>query len=184
MAKFRENSLLSLTHVAVSDGLWWLPQLFSSCDFIHNMFGRHAQIDDNDPNAALTRRRVDAIKKTCKSSGLLKRRFVAWLRVVLHCWYLHLHWLSDSTGVTTWRNQSTECLCWWVIIVSISWKILHVLCCIIFSSRFMCHPQIMIVLLLVAIILGVLYGKWFVQHGPLMFFVAPPRLYGTLICFQ
>ncbi|PNT73952.1 hypothetical protein BRADI_1g04900v3 [Brachypodium distachyon] len=33
-----------------------------------------SKIDDNDPSAALTRKRVDAIKKTCKSSGLLKRR--------------------------------------------------------------------------------------------------------------
>jgi hypothetical protein len=45
-------------------------------DFMHHMFGRHVQIDDNDPSSALTRERVDAIKKTCKSSGLLKRRFV------------------------------------------------------------------------------------------------------------
>ncbi|KAM0931767.1 hypothetical protein ACQ4PT_000071 [Festuca glaucescens] len=33
-----------------------------------------SKIDDNDPSSALTRERVDAIKKTCKSSGLLKRR--------------------------------------------------------------------------------------------------------------
>ncbi|KAM0899001.1 hypothetical protein ACQ4PT_021559 [Festuca glaucescens] len=33
-----------------------------------------SKIDDNDPSSALTRKRVDAIKKTCKSSGLLKRR--------------------------------------------------------------------------------------------------------------
>ncbi|KAM0927782.1 hypothetical protein ACQ4PT_002059 [Festuca glaucescens] len=33
-----------------------------------------SKINDNDPTAALTRKRVDAIKKTCKSSGLLKRR--------------------------------------------------------------------------------------------------------------
>ncbi|TKV90716.1 hypothetical protein SEVIR_9G047000v4 [Setaria viridis] len=33
-----------------------------------------SKIDDNDPNAALTRKRVDSIKQTCKSSGLLKRR--------------------------------------------------------------------------------------------------------------
>ncbi|CAD6343653.1 unnamed protein product [Miscanthus lutarioriparius] len=33
-----------------------------------------SKIDDNDPNAALTRRRVDSIKQTCKSSGLVKRR--------------------------------------------------------------------------------------------------------------
>uniref|UniRef100_A0A0E0E8V7 Squalene synthase n=1 Tax=Oryza meridionalis TaxID=40149 RepID=A0A0E0E8V7_9ORYZ len=32
------------------------------------------KIDDNDPNASLTRKRVNAIKETCKSSGLLKRR--------------------------------------------------------------------------------------------------------------
>ncbi|ONM10470.1 Squalene synthase 1 [Zea mays] len=32
------------------------------------------QIDDNDPNAALTRRHVNSIKQTCKSSGLVKRR--------------------------------------------------------------------------------------------------------------
>nr|CAB3497798.1 unnamed protein product [Digitaria exilis] len=32
------------------------------------------QIDDRDPNAALTRTRVESIKKTCRSSGLLKRR--------------------------------------------------------------------------------------------------------------
>ncbi|KAL6609890.1 hypothetical protein ACP70R_039859 [Stipagrostis hirtigluma subsp. patula] len=32
------------------------------------------QIDDSDPNAVLTRKRVDSIKKTCKLSGLLKRR--------------------------------------------------------------------------------------------------------------
>ncbi|EMS67019.1 Squalene synthase [Triticum urartu] len=81
-------------------------KLFSSCDFIHNMFGRHAQIDDNDPNAALTRRRVDAIKKTCKSSGLLKR-----------------------------RGYDVE------------------------KSMYRMPMLVMIVLLLVAIILGVLYGK-------------------------
>jgi farnesyl-diphosphate farnesyltransferase len=45
-------------------------------NFIHHMFGRHVQIDDNNPSSALARERVDAIKKTCKSSGLLKRRFV------------------------------------------------------------------------------------------------------------
>ncbi|KAK1643306.1 hypothetical protein QYE76_061111 [Lolium multiflorum] len=33
-----------------------------------------SKIDDNDPSSALTRKRVEAIKKTCKSSGLLKRR--------------------------------------------------------------------------------------------------------------
>ncbi|KAL5196821.1 hypothetical protein ABZP36_000333 [Zizania latifolia] len=33
-----------------------------------------AKIDDNDPNAALTRERVNAIKEICKSSGLAKRR--------------------------------------------------------------------------------------------------------------
>ncbi|KAK1604293.1 hypothetical protein QYE76_027966 [Lolium multiflorum] len=33
-----------------------------------------SKIADNDPSSALTRERVDAIKKTCKSSGLLKRR--------------------------------------------------------------------------------------------------------------
>ncbi|XP_047062079.1 squalene synthase 1-like [Lolium rigidum] len=33
-----------------------------------------SKIDDNDPSSALTRERVDAVKKTCKSSGLLKRR--------------------------------------------------------------------------------------------------------------
>ncbi|BAF21043.1 squalene synthase 8 isoform X1 [Oryza sativa Japonica Group] len=32
------------------------------------------KIDDNDPNASLTRKRVNAIKETCKSSGLLKIR--------------------------------------------------------------------------------------------------------------
>ncbi|KAF2921834.1 hypothetical protein DAI22_07g064700 [Oryza sativa Japonica Group] len=32
------------------------------------------KIDDNDPNASLTRKRVNAIKETCKSSGLLERR--------------------------------------------------------------------------------------------------------------
>uniref|UniRef100_A0A0D9W0C0 Squalene synthase n=1 Tax=Leersia perrieri TaxID=77586 RepID=A0A0D9W0C0_9ORYZ len=33
-----------------------------------------SKIDNNDPNALLTRKRVDAIKRTCKSSCLLKRR--------------------------------------------------------------------------------------------------------------
>ncbi|KAJ1293129.1 hypothetical protein BS78_01G044300 [Paspalum vaginatum] len=33
-----------------------------------------SKIDDSDPNATLTRRRVDSIKQTCMSSGLLKRR--------------------------------------------------------------------------------------------------------------
>jgi farnesyl-diphosphate farnesyltransferase len=33
------------------------------------------QIDDKDPNAALTRIRVESIKQTCKSSGVLKRRY-------------------------------------------------------------------------------------------------------------
>ncbi|ONM10468.1 Squalene synthase 1 [Zea mays] len=33
-----------------------------------------SKIDDNDPNAALTRRHVNSIKQTCKSSGLVKRR--------------------------------------------------------------------------------------------------------------
>lgn len=33
-----------------------------------------SKIDDNDPSAAITRERVDAIKKRCRSSGLLKRR--------------------------------------------------------------------------------------------------------------
>jgi farnesyl-diphosphate farnesyltransferase len=33
-----------------------------------------SKIDDNDPSSALTRKRVEAIKRTCKSSGLLKRR--------------------------------------------------------------------------------------------------------------
>ncbi|CAM0877024.1 unnamed protein product [Alopecurus aequalis] len=33
-----------------------------------------SKIDDKDPSAALTRKRVVAIKKACKSSGLLKRR--------------------------------------------------------------------------------------------------------------
>lgn len=42
----------------------------------------------------------------------------------------------------------------------------------------------MIALLLVAIILGVMYGKWFGQHGPFVFLVAPPRPYGTLIGFE
>lgn len=65
-----------------------------------------SKIDDNDPNAALTRRRVDAIKKTCKSSGLLKR-----------------------------RGYDLE------------------------KSKYRMPMLIMIVLLLVAIILGVLYGK-------------------------
>lgn len=65
-----------------------------------------SKIDDNDPNAALTRRRVDAIKKTCKSSGLLKR-----------------------------RGYDLE------------------------KSMYRMPMLVMIVLLLVAIILGVLYGK-------------------------
>ncbi|EAY92248.1 hypothetical protein OsI_13969 [Oryza sativa Indica Group] len=33
-----------------------------------------SKIDNNDPNASLTRKRVDAIKRTCKSSCSLKRR--------------------------------------------------------------------------------------------------------------
>ncbi|KAJ3670179.1 hypothetical protein LUZ60_010503 [Juncus effusus] len=33
-----------------------------------------SKIDDNDPNASLTRKRVEAIKKSCKSSGLITRR--------------------------------------------------------------------------------------------------------------
>jgi len=33
-----------------------------------------SKIDDKDPSSALTRKRVEAIKRTCKSSGLLKRR--------------------------------------------------------------------------------------------------------------
>ncbi|TVU44529.1 hypothetical protein EJB05_03974 [Eragrostis curvula] len=33
-----------------------------------------SKIDDKDPNAALTRKRVDTIKRTCKLSGVLKRR--------------------------------------------------------------------------------------------------------------
>jgi len=33
-----------------------------------------SKIDDNDPNATLTRKRVDSIKQTCRSSGLLKSR--------------------------------------------------------------------------------------------------------------
>ncbi|GJN22963.1 hypothetical protein PR202_gb10573 [Eleusine coracana subsp. coracana] len=32
------------------------------------------QINDKDPNAMLTRKRVESIKQTCKSSGVLKRR--------------------------------------------------------------------------------------------------------------
>lgn len=33
-----------------------------------------SKIDDSDPNAALTQRRVDSIKQTCKSSGLVNQR--------------------------------------------------------------------------------------------------------------
>lgn len=34
------------------------------------------QIDDNDPNAKLTHKHVEAIQKACGSSGLLNTRFV------------------------------------------------------------------------------------------------------------
>jgi hypothetical protein len=42
------------------------------------------QIDDNDPNAALTRKRVDSIKQTCKLSGLIKRRYSGWFKSCTH----------------------------------------------------------------------------------------------------
>lgn len=38
------------------------------------------QINDADPNASLTRQRVDAIQNACIASGMLNKRFA-----VCHC---------------------------------------------------------------------------------------------------
>lgn len=46
------------------------------------------QIDDNDPNASLTRCRVEAIHKACISSGLLNKRFV--IIIPFQCWFLFI----------------------------------------------------------------------------------------------
>jgi hypothetical protein len=85
--------------------------LMEFCSRYINIFGHHVQINDNDPSAALTRKRVDAIKKTCKSSGLLKRRFVDDLELDFPLMSLPSLIVSDSAGDMTWKSRSIV-LCW------------------------------------------------------------------------
>jgi uncharacterized protein (DUF1499 family) len=78
--------------------------LMEFCSRYINIFNHHVQINDNDPTAALTRKRVDAIKKTCKSSGLLKRRFVDDLELDFPLMSLPSLIVSDSAGDMTWKS--------------------------------------------------------------------------------
>lgn len=59
------------------------------------------QIDNNDPNASLTHKRVDAIQKTCISSGLLSKRFVIFSISLLR-WSLYM--LSGLHRLSCYRS--------------------------------------------------------------------------------